>query len=187
MPGPCPSRSCERGSTRYWEPRNSGGWRSWRASDPIEAERRYRERIEANPGDSASLIGLARLLLAQDRIEDAAAVLERLESRGFLEPEAEKLKSAIELRGNATLDVAGCREAVAASPEDLSARLRLAEALAGAAEYEEALAICLELVEQDRAGVGEQARLRMLDIFRVLPDDSPLIGDYRRKLSLALY
>ncbi len=78
------------------------------------------------------------------------------------------------------------RTALAAHPDDLSLRFRLAEALAAAQQYEEALALGLELVERDRKGTGEEARKIMLTIFQVLPPESPLANEYRRKLSLAL-
>ena len=51
----------------------------------------------------------------------------------------------------------------------------------------EALDICLDLIERDRAGTGEAAREMMIQIFRVLPDDSELTRDYRRRLSMLLY
>ena len=78
------------------------------------------------------------------------------------------------------------RAAVAAHPDDLGSRLKLAEALAAAGQYPEALEIGLDLVGRDRRGVGEEARKMMLAIFQLLPGDSELVGEYRRKLSLVL-
>ena len=79
------------------------------------------------------------------------------------------------------------RAAAAADPENSELQFHLAESLAGAEQYEEALQICLAMVEKDRQGVGEPSRKLMLEIFRALPDDSELIATYRRKLSLLLY
>ena len=70
---------------------------------------------------------------------------------------------------------------------NLQAQLDLGEALAGSGRHQEALDILLSLVERDRHGVGESARKMMLDVFRVLPDDSELVQQYRRKLSTVLY
>ena len=54
-------------------------------------------------------------------------------------------------------------------------------------QYQEALEICLLLVERDRQGAGERGRQVMVDIFRVLSEDSELVPEYRRKLAMLLY
>ena len=81
---------------------------------------------------------------------------------------------------------AAARAALAANPEDLNLKFQLAEALAAAGQYADALALCLELVERDRKGIGEQARQTMVAIFQLLPADSALVTEYQRQLSLAL-
>ena len=159
----------------------------WEATDPARAERDYREILAQQPQDAGALIGLGRLLVAQARDAEARSILTQLESRGFLEPEAEKLKAALELRDKGNIDVGALRQAVDSNPGDLGLRLQLAQALAGSGTYEEALEVCLSLVEQDRRGVGEQARQTMVDIFRVLPEGSELVNRYRRKLAMLLY
>ena len=143
--------------------------------------------LDGSPNEAAASIGLARVLLAQDREDEARDVVQQLESRGFLEPEAEKVKSHLQLRDSSNVDVDGRRAAAKADPDNLQAQLDLGEALAGSGEHQEALDILLSLVERDRHGVGESARKTMLDIFRVLPDDSELVPQYRRKLSTVLY
>lgn len=160
---------------------------AWEQSRPEEAERLYRQVMHELPNESAAPIGLARLLLAQGRPDEAGQLLALLERRGFLEPEAEKIKAQLELRGMAADDLDALRAACEQAPDDLAGQLQLAEALAAAGEHQEALDRCLALVERDRHGVGETARQVMVDLFRVLPDDSPLVADYRRKLAMALY
>jgi putative thioredoxin len=154
---------------------------------PEQAEAIYRQVLEQAPDATVASIGLARVLLAQDRPDQARAIVETLESRGFLEPEAEQLKAAMQLSGKTDLDVAACRRQAEQHPDDLQAQLALASALAGDGQYPPALEICLSLVERDRQGVGEQARQLMVDVFRVLPADSELTGEYRRKLAMLLY
>lgn len=154
---------------------------------PEGAEAKYRNLVEQSPNDFEAKIGLGRTLLAQERIDECQEIIDELEKRGFLEPEAEKVKAALELQGMKGEDVSEVRTQAAADPDNFNLQLQLAEALAGAQEYEEALQICLTIVEKDRKGVGDTARQVMIDIFRVLPDDSELTTNYRRKLSLALY
>jgi putative thioredoxin len=154
---------------------------------PAAAEAKYRGILVETPNHAEAQIGLARTLLAHEHIEECRSLIAKLEERGFLEPEAEKIKSALELSGKEGGDLAGHRAAVEADPENLALQFALAESLAGAGEYEEALETSLAIVQQDRAGVGEQARQLMIDVFRVLPEDSELTSSYRRKLSMALY
>lgn len=159
------------------------------ATDPAEAEAKYRRAAEVAPDDAEAKIGLARVLLAEGLPGESEALIGQLEQRGFLEPEAEKVKAALELRqqGQEAGTVEQCRTALAADPDNLSLQLKLAEALAAQRQYNEALPLLLALVERDRHGTGEVARALMVDIFRLLPADSELVTDYRRRLSQALY
>ena len=162
--------------------------RDLEGSDPDASEARYREALALVPSDPSARIGLGRLAMAKGRTSEARGLLEQLERRGFLEPEAEAFKAELTLRGNAesvgSLDQ--LRADHLARPLDKQATLKLAEALASAGESEEALRLALELVEADRRGTGETARKLMLAIFQLLPPDSGLSTDYRRRLSVAL-
>ena len=155
-------------------------------SDPAGAAAAYRQLLEEWPNESRAAIGLARVLIRLQELDEARAVLEKLEERGFLEPEAEQLKADLDLQARECIDVDACRRAAENAPDDLAAQLKYAEALAGARQYEEALQRALSLVQRDRNGVGEPARQLMIDIFRVV-DESELVSEYRRKLSMALY
>lgn len=158
-------------------------------ADAAAAEAKFCEAIQLEPNLAAAQIGLAQLLLEQDRLDECAKAIEQLQKRGFLEPEAEKIKAALGLRQQADRagDLETCRAAATQKPDDVSLRLRLAEALAAVQEYEEALEVGLGIVVADRHGLGEEARKMMVDVFRLLPDDSDLTSAYRRKLSAALY
>ncbi len=162
--------------------------RGLEASDPEAAGARFSEALALEPDLSPARVGLARLALAAGRIDEAQAAVLDLERRGFLEPEAEKLKAELVLRAQAegASDVDAARAASEADPRDKALKLRLAEALAAAGAYEEALAIALDLVEVDRKATGEEARKLMLAVFQLLPEDSDLAFQYRRRLSFAL-
>jgi putative thioredoxin len=152
------------------------------------AEARYLEAVAQSPDFPDALIGLVRVALEREDLDAARLRIEALERRGFLEPEAEKLKAEILLRdqarGAGSVDAA--RAALAQSPDDLERKFALAEALAAAGEYAEALPLCLDLVERDRKGVGEKARKTMVAIFQLLPPGSELVTEYQRQLSFAL-
>lgn len=158
-------------------------------SQPIEAEAKYREVLEWNPGDDSIKISLARLLVAQHRDADSRAIIQQLETRGFLEPEAEHVKAELDLRAAAAEGggVVACRSAVAAAPDDLALKLKLADALAVAQQYPEALDLCLTVVQQGTEALREEAKSTMLNIFQLLGPQADLTNNYRRKLSTALY
>ncbi len=156
------------------------------ATDPRAAETKYRAAIEQAPNNFTASIGLARVLVATARTDEAREILDRLASRGFLEPEAEAVKAALQLKQFGDIDLDAARSRAEAHPGDLEAQLKLAEALAARGEFVASMDVCLKIVEQDKAGVGVRARQMMVDLLRVVPDEE-LVRDYRRKLSLLLY
>jgi putative thioredoxin len=159
------------------------------ADDATAAETAYREAITLDANLATAKIGLAGLLLRSGRNKESRELIEQLERRGHLEAEAQKIKAEQDVRamGQQAGDVDGCRAAVAQTPQDLSLRFRLAEALAAAGQYEEALQTALQLIRDDKQQFGDSARQLMVDIFQLLPDDSELTSTYRRQLATALY
>ena len=155
-------------------------------TDPEAAEQIYRTAIDLNPNDSQSKIGLARVLLHVDRTDEAQACIEELEKRGFLEPEAEQLKAQLELQSLGGGDVDALKESVAGDPTDLGKRLELVKALMSAQDFATALEHCLTIVEQDKNGLGVEAKHLMLDVFRVWSDEDQ-VREFRKKLSMLLY
>ena len=129
------------------------------------------------------------MLLKLNLDDESRKIIADLESRGYLEPEAEKVKSQLELRAAAAeagpLDEA--RKSAAAAPSDLNLQLKLSDALAVANRHEEALQILLDIIRKDKAGVGVEAKNTMIRIFDTLGAGSELVGTYRRKLATALY
>lgn len=159
------------------------------ATSATEAEEKYRGALELQADFPAAKIGLARVLTAQHRDADAKAIIDELESRGFLEPDAQQIKTELELRAAAMESggVGAARAAATADPGNLELQLQLADALAAAHAYPEALEICLNLVKQHKAKMGEKAKATMVQIFTVLGPTSELAQQYRRKLSTAFY
>src|SRR5580698_3217818 len=158
-------------------------------SDPKGALAAYREAAALEPKLDAARVAMARLLLKLNQDDECRKIIAELESRGYLEPEAEKVKSQLELRAAAAeagpLDEA--RKAAIAAPDDLALQLKLADALAVANRHEEALQICLAIVQKDKSTLGGEAKSTMLRIFDALGAGSDLVSIYRRKLTTALY
>jgi putative thioredoxin len=163
--------------------------RALEATDPKAALAAYREAAALESQNDPVRIGLARVLLKLNQDDECRKIIADLESRGYLEPEAEQVKSQLELRAAAAeagpLDEA--RKTAAAAPNDLALQLKLADALAVANRHEEALQICLAIVHKDKSPLGAEAKSTMLRIFDVLGPGSDLVSTYRRKLATALY
>lgn len=157
------------------------------SSDISAAEQKLHEFISDYPNEDQGKILLAELRMLQDQDSEARQIIEQLGLRGFLEPRAEKIKAALSLKADASIDLQAARVAAQSQPNNFELQLSYAKALAAKQSYEEAFEVCLSLVTRDRKQTGEQARQLMVEIFRILPDDSPLTSDYRRKLSSALY
>jgi putative thioredoxin len=155
--------------------------------DPNAAAEIYRKILQESPQEARATIGLARVLVRLERCDEASELIAGLEKRGFLEPEAEQLKAAVDLQASGATDLDACRRAAEANPSDFAAQLKYAEALAGTQQYQQALDIALLLVELDRSGTGEAARQLMVNVFRVLPGESELVQQYRRKLAMLLF
>ena len=156
-------------------------------SDPDSAIQKLSAVRPTHPDEPTLLIGLAEAHINKGQVDQAELIIETLENRGFLEPEAQKIKAKIELESRSGIDIEQAKSKAEAEPGNLELQFEYASALVGQQNYIEAFEICLGLVQIDKAGVGDQARQLMVDVFRTLPDESELTHEYRRKLSLALY
>jgi putative thioredoxin len=129
---------------------------------------------------------LASIHAARQQTADALALLERI-SPGPLRAPADRLAAELRIQTAADGDEPALRAEVAAHPDDLDARLRLAQILAAAANYDEALAAYLEIVHRDRDFHEGAARKAMLDVFELLGSGHPLVDRYRSELAKVLF
>lgn len=159
------------------------------ATSPADAETRYRRVVELEPESAPALIGLGRVLLAQGKVDEVQPLVDKLEARGFLEAEAEQLKSQLALKTAAASfsgDIEGARSAASKDPQNIDLQVDLAETLAASGKFEEALDLCLGHIARDKAGAGVRAKEAMLTILGSMTDHE-LAGQYRRKLATLLY
>ena len=153
------------------------------------AEGFYRAAVEHDSEKPAYKIALARVLLALDRAQECREIIDELNLRGFLEPEAQVLLQQLELRSQVE-DSGGVQEARAAldaNPDDLLLQLKLAEALGADNRFEEACEMCLSIISKDRSGTGLQAKEVMVGILGVMGPKSRMASDLRRRLATAFY
>jgi putative thioredoxin len=146
------------------------------------AEHLFASVLEEQPDHQEAGTGLAALLIASGRHEDALILLGKL----AVTDEVERLQSAARLSASRGSDLTEISDRLEANPDSDNARIELAMALAGRAEYEPALDHLLAVVKR-RSDGKEDARKAMLDIFDVLGDGHPLANTYRRQLASALF
>lgn len=157
------------------------------ASDPAAAEELYLKLLDEREDNAQARIGLARALLAMNELEAARDEIAKLERRGFLEPEGEKVLAELHVREHADCDVAAAQQAAESNPDDLEAQIAWADAQAGQGQHQASMETLLGVIEKQKDGPGEKARERMIELFKVLGDDSELTRDYRRRLSTLLF
>jgi putative thioredoxin len=135
------------------------------SGDLENAEERYRQVLEDDPDNREAAVGLARILVERGELDEA----ERLVGKHRPDPEAEKILATIEVR----------RWADAPGDDTLAQAKRLVasgDVIAG-------LAGMLQAIADDR----DAARDAMIAVFTAVGDEDPLVQEYRRLLSAALF
>jgi putative thioredoxin len=158
-------------------------------SAPAKAEKEYRDILAKDPENDSARLGLARVLLAQDRLGEIAEVLGPVSVEGETAAEAERIKAQVYLKEAARglpADV-DLRKRIDANPRDAQARLELGIVLAGKDAYPEALAMLLSAAELDMKLASGRAREIMVKVFYAIGTSHPLANDYRSRLSRLLY
>jgi putative thioredoxin len=133
-----------------------------------QAERLYREALDANPNDDRARVGLARALLSRGADEEARSLLEAAPT----DAESRTLLAEITLRG------------LAAEAGELALAAAARAALSG--EHRDALDRCLKAIAQGGEN-RDAARALMVAIFDLLGDEHPLTREYRPRLASALF
>jgi putative thioredoxin len=155
-----------------------------RSGNTAAAEASYREALANTPGNADAIVGLARILLGRGEREEAEDLLKRapvdrraksMRHRLFLDDFAAK-------HANENLE-----QEAASNPRDARARYRWGVMLAAREQYEAALDELIESVRLDRAFADGAARKAVLAVFDILGLDSPMVKDYQRKLSAAMF
>jgi putative thioredoxin len=135
------------------------------AGDLATAEERYRQVLEDDPANREAAIGLARILVERSDLDEA----EGLAGKHRPDPDAERVFATITLRRWADAPADGI--------------LGEAERLVASGDVSGGLAGLLQALEEDR----DAARDAMITVFTAVGDDDPIVQEYRRLLSAALF
>src|SRR5690349_20718025 len=180
--------------------------------DPSEIERRKARRLAA-AGQLAEAVAALRAAIALDpnatqaQLDLAEIVLERLptpvDEARLAEAERALTAVAPKLRKDARWKALNTRLAslkvaasgpderqlldrIRANPDDLQARLDLAQRHIARREFEPALAQLIEVVERDRTFGDDAGRRTMLSVFELAAQQPALVSGYRKRLAAAL-
>jgi putative thioredoxin len=151
------------------------------------AESKLRQALALDSRNEAAALDLAELLVARQDFAGAEPLVESV-PEALRDERAQRLAAQIAFgKKSATLpDAAELESRVAARPEDVDARLALAERLVAEGSYAAALDELLEVVRRDRAEKREAARSAMVKVFSLAADRADLVSDYRRRLAAEL-
>ena len=152
-----------------------------------EAKALYQTILESDPNHAKALLGLGRLAMNEGHSATALEHLDKVPMVADERKEADRLIARLNLQAGGTANEAALREKVKVEPNNIGARFELAQALAGAEKYEEALNEFLTIVKADREFQDDGARKAMIQIFEVLGPDDPLTDKYRSELAKVLF
>ncbi|MCF8177031.1 MAG: tetratricopeptide repeat protein [Sulfuritalea sp.] len=148
------------------------------------------DALKLDPANEAVQLDLADIQIDLHDIDAAKALLGAIE---FTARDTDRVRALLArlnlVAAGANADPAPLKARIEADADDLDARLQLANALALAEDYRQALEHLLELVRRDRAWQDEAARKAMLDLFTLLgsdPQHADLVREFRIQLARTL-
>ena len=164
--------------------RTAEAGRLLRAGQPGAAQEILESILEKDSTHQDASLRLAAILVVGGDHERARD----LSGRWPNDPRAKQVLAAINFRQvTAGADASALQARLAADDSDADAHYRLGSLLAIEEEWQEALAHLLTAVQLDRSLDDDGARLRILDAFNLLGDESPLTQSYRRRLGSVLF
>jgi putative thioredoxin len=160
------------------------------AQGQVGIAREYlKNAIAMDPTNDGARVDMVSILLEDGEIEEARRNFDTLSANAEQQSSFEAVRDRlVAAERAATLPP----EAILVrrlddAPEDLQARLDLAELKIAQREYRPALEQLLEIVRRDRGFGDDVARQKMLSVFAMAATDEDLVTEYRSKLSSVLY
>ena len=143
---------------------------------------------QLDPQNENVRIDSANLLMTLNEFDEARRLLDSLSPLAQMDERVTALRARLALAVNESGDASAdeLEKRITANANDSDARLRLARWHIAREQYAQALDQLLEIVRRDRKYKDDGARKTMLQLFTVMGNDHPLVGDYRRKLAGAL-
>jgi len=155
-----------------------------RAGDLSGALQMLADASRIDPGHIGVRLDAAEIMLDLGEADEGRRLLAGVTDNA--DPRVPQLKARLQFMGAAGEDVAALTARVAANENDLQARLKLANLLVAAGQYEAGMDQLLEIVRRDRGFGDDIGRKTLLSVFDLL-GGGELVSRYRRLLSSVLY
>ena len=148
----------------------------------------FRQIHEMAPEDPAVIGGLARALIKAGEPQQARTVLDSAPAEHSGHPAIARARAAVSLASEGTAgDTEELEKRIAADPDDLEARLELANAKMASGERDEAADALLDIIARDREWNEGAARKRFLQLLEAQGLEDPWARNQRRRLSALLF
>ncbi|RJT25185.1 co-chaperone YbbN [Chakrabartia godavariana] len=159
------------------------------AGDAARATGIFQQILEMAPDNAEALSGLIRALIADQKVEEAAALAAQLTDEQKKTPAVSRAVSALAIAQEARPvdDLAGLKAEVAAQPDNHAARFELAGGLMAAGDRDGAADALLHIIRTDKDWNEGAARTQLLKLFEAIGLEDPWVSATRRKLSAALF
>ena len=151
--------------------------------DSAAALENLAEASKIDPAHLGVRLDAAEIMLDLGEADEATRLLASVPDDA--DPRAAQLKARLQFTGAAGEDESALRARLAANENDHGARLKLANLLVAAGQYEAGMDALLEIVRRDRSFEDDVARKTLLSVFNLL-GPGELVSRYRRLLASAL-
>lgn len=153
------------------------------------AEEFLRNALALDPSNDGARLDMIGMLLDRDDLESAtihhALLSVKAVNRSTYAPVQARYETAQRAASLPPPDA--LEQRIALDPDDLAARLDLAELHVARRRFDAALAQLLEIVERDRGFRDDIGRLKMLEVFEMAAAQQELVDEYRARLSAILF
>ena len=145
--------------------------------------------LEEDANNLKSYIGLIKCHIAVGDLDQAEAILNGASLEISESPEIESVHAQIELAKQArdAGPINDLASLIEKKPDDHDARFKLAQALHGAGQIEDAVDQLLELFKRDREWNDGAAKAQLFTIFEALEPNNEIVLNGRRKLSSLIF
>ncbi len=158
------------------------------AGDLAGALQTLAEASKLDTANEAVRLDAADILLEVGEPDEARRLLDSLSPATKLEDRTQQLFAKLNFAraGQDGQDEQTLRARITAAPDDMDARLRLANLLVASGRYEPGMDELLEVIRLDRSWNDDAARKTLLSVFSMLGGQGDLVAQYRRKLASTL-
>jgi len=159
------------------------------ANDGAKALEYLKEAVKVDPEDINAWLLLIEVLIGEGHLEDAEQLIPAIETKVDDKAQIAALRARLDMaKGSATSeeDLTALAVKLESDPDDLDARLELADACIARHRWEQALGQLLWVVQKDRQFRDEAARKKMIQIFALPEVDPSLVRRFRSALASTL-